>query len=119
VSRCTLPPRCASIVLSSSLPTADDADDYNDFDAARAASSSIPVGAVTDYVAAMRAAAENGQRDDTYYGLQALKGLLPGVIVQGIPTVSRAVITKEDGKDAKGNYKPKYKLLVEGDDLLR
>lgn len=44
-----------------------------------------------------------------YFTMQALKVALPNVIVQGIPTVNRAVINKED-KDGKSTYH----LLVEG-----
>ena len=45
----------------------------------------------------------------TYFTMQALKVALPGVIVQGISTVNRAVINEE----SKGG-KPSYHLLVEG-----
>eukprot|EP00957_Ditylum_brightwellii_P125662 9578529-Ditylum_brightwellii.AAC.1 len=46
-----------------------------------------------------------------YFTMQALKVALPLVIVQGIPTVNRAVINAEDeGK----NGKETYHLLVEG-----
>lgn len=46
-----------------------------------------------------------------YFVIQALKAALPHVIVQGIPTVSRAVINEEiDSTSGKKNY---Y-LLVEG-----
>lgn len=46
------------------------------------------------------------------------------MLVQGIPTVSRAVITQLDSAEAKKLGKPpggptRYKLLVEGYDLLR
>jgi len=44
-----------------------------------------------------------------YFAMQALKIALPLVIVQGIPTVNRAVINEED-KDGKTSYH----LLVEG-----
>jgi len=44
-----------------------------------------------------------------YFTMQALKVALPNVIVQGIPTVNRAVINEED-KDGKTSYH----LLVEG-----
>ncbi|CAK4179374.1 unnamed protein product [Aphanomyces euteiches] len=47
-------------------------------------------------------------RSSTYFALQALKAALPNVIVQGIPTVNRAVINYEEGKDKK------LHLLVEG-----
>lgn len=44
-----------------------------------------------------------------YFTMQALKVALPNVIVQGIPTVNRAVINKEEK-----NGKSTYHLLVEG-----
>jgi len=47
-----------------------------------------------------------------YFTLQALKAALPGIIVQGIPTVSRAVINENEALDANG--KKTYYLLVEG-----
>jgi hypothetical protein len=98
------------------------------------------------------------EREDTYYGLQALKAALPGVLVQGNPLVNRAVITEMDREDEKNRLtvlpksfdwltapKPtqegagagagaangdasspsssagakKFKMLVEGYDLLR
>lgn len=48
----------------------------------------------------------------TYFTMQALKVTLPQVIVQGIPTVNRAVINKEDK-----NGKSTYHLLIEGTGL--
>jgi DNA-directed RNA polymerase III subunit RPC1 len=45
----------------------------------------------------------------TFFVMQALKAALPQVIVQGIPTVNRAVINEED-KEGKTSYH----LLVEG-----
>lgn len=44
-----------------------------------------------------------------YFAMQALKNALPDVIVQGIPSVNRAVINEED-KDGQTSYH----LLVEG-----
>eukprot|EP00607_Mallomonas_marina_P006975 CAMPEP_0182433886 /NCGR_PEP_ID=MMETSP1167-20130531/66125_1 /TAXON_ID=2988 /ORGANISM="Mallomonas Sp, Strain CCMP3275" /LENGTH=427 /DNA_ID=CAMNT_0024623101 /DNA_START=379 /DNA_END=1662 /DNA_ORIENTATION=+ len=44
-----------------------------------------------------------------YFVIQALKAALPSIIVQGIPTVSRAVINEEEKKGKKTYY-----LLVEG-----
>lgn len=44
-----------------------------------------------------------------YFNIQALKSALPKVIVQGIPTVSRAIINEEDSANRK-----EYYLLVEG-----
>ena len=41
----------------------------------------------------------------SYFAMQMLKAVLPGVIVQGIPSVNRAVINDQDGK---------YNLLMEG-----
>jgi len=46
----------------------------------------------------------------TYFVMQALKGALPGVIIQGIKSVARAVINSEEKKDGK----TEYNLLVEG-----
>lgn len=46
-----------------------------------------------------------------YFVLQALKAAIPTVIVQGIPTVSRAVINEETDANTK---KKLYYLLVEG-----
>uniref|UniRef100_H3G8F7 DNA-directed RNA polymerase subunit n=1 Tax=Phytophthora ramorum TaxID=164328 RepID=H3G8F7_PHYRM len=56
-----------------------------------------------------------GAKGDTrgaYFALQALKAELPGVIVQGIPTVNRAVINYEEQQDA--NAAKSLHLLVEG-----
>ncbi|RLO10984.1 hypothetical protein DYB28_004359 [Aphanomyces astaci] len=47
-------------------------------------------------------------RSSMYFAMQSLKAALPSVIVQGIPTVNRAVINYEEGKDKK------LHLLVEG-----
>lgn len=44
-----------------------------------------------------------------YFAMQMLKSALPGVIVQGIPSVNRAVINKQE-KDGKATYN----LLMEG-----
>lgn len=56
----------------------------------------------------------NHQR--TYFNLQALKSSLPGVIVEGIPTVSRAVINEEEieVEGQPGQTRTRYYLLVEG-----
>ncbi|GAB9475396.1 DNA-directed RNA polymerase iii largest subunit [Globisporangium polare] len=56
-----------------------------------------------------------GSKGDTrgaYFAMQALKAELPGVIVQGIPTVNRAVINYEESS-AKSSGKAHH-LLVEG-----
>jgi DNA-directed RNA polymerase III subunit RPC1 len=44
-----------------------------------------------------------------YFAMQLLKSALPKVIVQGIPTVNRAVISEVDGSNP-----PRYNLLIEG-----
>lgn len=54
-------------------------------------------------------------RGERYFALQTLKAALPQVIVQGIPSVSRAVISHDE--TARGPD-PCYKLLVEGYSLL-
>jgi DNA-directed RNA polymerase III subunit RPC1 len=53
---------------------------------------------------------ESGEtsREKTYFSLQELKTKLPYVIVHGIPSIERAVITRD---------KDNYKLLVEGTGL--
>ncbi|TMW55051.1 hypothetical protein Poli38472_013813 [Pythium oligandrum] len=53
-----------------------------------------------------------GETRGAYFAMQALKSELPGVIVQGIPTVNRAVINYEEtgGKNAT----KAHHLLVEG-----
>ena len=48
-----------------------------------------------------------------YFGMQLLKAALPNVIVQGIPSVNRAVINEQD-KDGRVSYN----LLMEGYGLL-
>ena len=54
-------------------------------------------------------------KEDTpiYYAMQMLKSALPDVIVQGIPSVGRAVINEQE-KDGR----PSYNLLMEGYGLL-
>lgn len=56
----------------------------------------------------------NHQR--TYFNLQALKSSLPGVIVEGIPTVSRAVINEEEVpmEGCPEKTRTRFYLLVEG-----
>ena len=51
-----------------------------------------------------------------YYVLQQLKEKLPSVVVKGIPSVTRAIITVDESASGKGGA-TKYKLLVEGDNL--
>ena len=48
-----------------------------------------------------------------YFSLQALKATLPYIIVQGIPTISRAVINEDEEVDSVSGKKS-YHLLVEG-----
>jgi DNA-directed RNA polymerase III subunit RPC1 len=55
----------------------------------------------------------------SYFSLQALKASLPSVIVQGIPTVSRAVINEEEiqpdpSAGPLARARTRYYLLVEG-----
>ena len=47
-----------------------------------------------------------------YFNIQSLKAALPHIIVQGIPSVSRAVINEES--DASKAKKKSYYMLVEG-----
>lgn len=61
-----------------------------------------PTNYVTDVLLAGSGGATTSERDDTYFGLQALKAALPSVIVQGIPTVNRAVITQADAPSKDG-----------------
>ena len=56
----------------------------------------------------------DADRSKQVFSLQRLSQSLQGVIVQGIPTVERAVINSL-GRDA--NDKERYNLLVEGTDL--
>merc|ERR1719219_2100586 len=49
-----------------------------------------------------------------YYRLQYLKEKIVSVVIMGLPTVSRAIISIDD---SSGSLKPKYKLFVEGDNL--
>lgn len=53
--------------------------------------------------------AEESIKSKPYFTLQLLKAALPEVIVQGIPSIQRAVINKID----KGGS-PTYNLLMEG-----
>jgi DNA-directed RNA polymerase III subunit RPC1 len=54
---------------------------------------------------------KSGKEDTpTYFAMQMLKAALPEVIVQGIPTVNRAVINETE----KESGKPSYNLLMEG-----
>ena len=49
-----------------------------------------------------------------YFGMQLLKAALPGVIVQGIPSINRAVINEQQDKSGRVSYN----LLMEGYGLL-
>jgi DNA-directed RNA polymerase III subunit RPC1 len=53
-----------------------------------------------------------GDTRGAYFAMQALKAELPGVIVQGIPTVNRAVINYEETSGK--NVAKAHHLLVEG-----
>jgi DNA-directed RNA polymerase III subunit RPC1 len=61
------------------------------------------------------------ERSDLYFVIQGLKASLPKVIIQGIPEVSRAVITRAEatGKSNSSTTTQPLKLLVEGNNLLR
>jgi len=48
-----------------------------------------------------------------YFSMQLLKAALPGVIVQGIPSIERAVINELGDKKTKDG-RPTYNLLMEG-----
>ncbi|DBA04436.1 TPA: hypothetical protein N0F65_010032 [Lagenidium giganteum] len=56
--------------------------------------------------------ASKGDTRGAYFAMQALKSELPNVIVQGIPTVNRAVINYEETASKSGNKC--HHLLVEG-----
>jgi DNA-directed RNA polymerase III subunit RPC1 len=62
----------------------------------------------------VRGGASSGAGDarGAYFAMQALKGELPSVIVQGIPTVNRAVINYEETASSSGSKT--HHLLVEG-----
>lgn len=49
-----------------------------------------------------------GETNELFHSMKALKRALPSIVVKGIPTVSRAVITRGDAKS------PGVHLLVEG-----
>lgn len=57
---------------------------------------------------------DHGFRSKSYFVMQALKKVLPEIIVQGIPSVSRAVISCIETKEASGESGSQYHLLVEG-----
>ena len=52
---------------------------------------------------------KSNKNTSIYYQLQFLRDKLPGVVIKGLPTVSRAVMHLDDTKDG-----PKYCLYVEG-----
>ena len=54
----------------------------------------------------------DGDSRDAYFTIQALKAALPSLIVQGVPSVHRAVINHEEGDKKAGETT--YHLLVEG-----
>ena len=51
-------------------------------------------------------------RDRLYFEMQRLKSKLPHVIIKGIPSINRAVISKDQKED-------KYNLAIEGEGLLK
>ena len=53
-------------------------------------------------------------KSSMYYRLQFLKEKLVPIVIKGLPTVSRAIISIDD---SSGGKIPKYKLFVEGDNL--
>merc|ERR1719433_541633 len=53
-------------------------------------------------------------KSSMYYHLQYLKEKIVSVVIMGLPTVSRAIISIDD---SSGSLKTKYKLFVEGDNL--
>ncbi|GFH33465.1 DNA-directed RNA polymerase subunit, partial [Haematococcus lacustris] len=60
--------------------------------------------------------APDDSRQALLFSMEALLLALPKVIVTGIPSVERAVISKEKAKGGKAEH---YMLLVEGTDLRR
>jgi DNA-directed RNA polymerase III subunit RPC1 len=65
--------------------------------------------------AASKANVKSVRGNDAYFILQTLKTTLPNVIVQGIPSISRAVINRSEGGDGGD---PRTNLLIEGSGLL-
>lgn len=63
--------------------------------------------------ASLSLAANRNRGDDQYFTLQRLKEMLPAVIVNGIPTVHRAVLNKVEKPTAHMN------LLIDGTGLLQ
>jgi len=60
-----------------------------------------------DSTSKLRVYVPDSSRNSMYFAMQELKALLPNVIVQGIPSVNRAVINMNDETG-------KYEVLVEG-----
>lgn len=59
---------------------------------------------------------KSGKGNESDFPLQILRSQLPNVIVKGIKTVTRAIVTEiEDERSPTGE--PLFKLLVEGEDL--
>lgn len=57
-------------------------------------------------------------KSSMYYVMQMLKCALPGILIKGDQSVSRAIIHVDEDKESKnGAKKEKYKLLVEGNNL--
>ncbi|XP_016187356.1 DNA-directed RNA polymerase III subunit 1 [Arachis ipaensis] len=63
----------------------------------------------------LRIVPPDGDRSKIQFQLNHLKNLLPSVVVKGIKTAERVVISKEEDKEKKTE---KFKLLVEGTGLL-
>ncbi|KAL9296667.1 hypothetical protein ACSQ67_022563 [Phaseolus vulgaris] len=59
----------------------------------------------------LRVVPQDGDRSKLHFQLNYLKNLLPSVVVKGIKTADRVVISKEEDKITKAE---KFKLLVEG-----
>lgn len=58
----------------------------------------------------IRVTPQISSKSGVYFSLQTVQSQLPKVVVKGIRTISRAVVTQD---------KTKYQLIVEGTDLLR
>eukprot|EP01096_Ripella_sp_DP13-Kostka_P013444 TRINITY_DN583_c0_g2_i1.p1 TRINITY_DN583_c0_g2~~TRINITY_DN583_c0_g2_i1.p1 ORF type:complete len:549 (+),score=230.01 TRINITY_DN583_c0_g2_i1:51-1697(+) len=57
-------------------------------------------------------------RDKMYFSLQSMRISLPEIIVQGLPSVERCIISKKD-KDTDNGKVDSFTLLVEGTDFQR
>ncbi|CAH2069371.1 unnamed protein product [Thlaspi arvense] len=59
-----------------------------------------------------------GDNNGTHFALHNLKNVLPNIIVNGIKTVERVVIAEDTDKKKERDGKKKWKLFVEGTNLL-